>query len=376
MIGKILNKLFAPGKDSDSTAPKETFKQRSENFWAWITPRTEAMAAAADQGMSADSALSDGLDKLDPMISAEFFTTGSGKHGLQLTARGESTRKLLVRYLVATAPKLPGWSFVAARPAWKKIDAKMSVTTESGMTLKLKDFTVALRMDAESQKIALGVNHRSFGSMSEAEQSMAGHYFVDGILGDNLLEAYIGPVDMLTADMPAERMPLAKLRDHLVRSLKESGADPSLSADDLVSSYKLEPGINPEENPRADIESGWSMNGELIKSWLEGRKERYDLLEGTGAAFAYLTVPNTEIADEEQRRDLGVQINDALREQHAGNVIGAAHGVEFDYFDLIVYDEALAIEILRPLVAEIDAFPLVKMSYFAPMRRNDMFRLK
>lgn len=91
--------------------------------WSWLVGRlseVQAMDAAA-----ATEVLEQGMAAVDERLGAE-VTDVEGTRRVVITADGDVEAFELVRALVAAAPKLPGWEFVALRPG-KGFDFEVEV---------------------------------------------------------------------------------------------------------------------------------------------------------------------------------------------------------------------------------------------------------
>lgn len=81
--------------------------------WSWLTTRSSEI-----QAMSAEEAsevLTSAVEAIDERLAVE-VSDQSGTRQVVVTAGGDPEAFELVHRLVAAAPTLPGWSFVALRP--------------------------------------------------------------------------------------------------------------------------------------------------------------------------------------------------------------------------------------------------------------------
>src|SRR5690606_31117162 len=78
-----------------------------------VTRRSEIEAMDAE---AASEALSQGVAAIDERLGVEVSDVG-GTRQVVVTAGGDAEAFELVHRLVAAAPAIPGWSFVALRPA-------------------------------------------------------------------------------------------------------------------------------------------------------------------------------------------------------------------------------------------------------------------
>lgn len=82
----------------------------SKADWSWLNARIDRIATASVE--VATDVLSQGLQDIDPRLDVE-ITDNSGTREVVITAGGKREAFALVKELVATAPSIRGWSFIA-----------------------------------------------------------------------------------------------------------------------------------------------------------------------------------------------------------------------------------------------------------------------
>ncbi|MCX4242577.1 hypothetical protein [Paraliomyxa miuraensis] len=82
--------------------------------WSWLKEHASELGAMPAE--EASEALSTALAAIDERLGVE-ITDHDGAREVVVTAGGDVDAFELVRHMVATAPSLAGWTFVALRPA-------------------------------------------------------------------------------------------------------------------------------------------------------------------------------------------------------------------------------------------------------------------
>jgi hypothetical protein len=80
-----------------------------------------------------------------------------------------------------------------------------------------------------------------------------------------------------------------------------------------------------------------------------------DPLAGAGADYVFVSFDARILPDGKQSETRGViedALDDALRTAHSGRLLGGAHGLQFAYIDLLLFDGRNSLELVERVLRE------------------------
>jgi hypothetical protein len=185
-------------------------------FWDWVTRHLAELRAVVGDAMTGDEPILDGalaaLQAYDPDL---YFLLGGDPAGtveLIITAEGDPDHFAAVRALVAAAPAVAGWAFVAFKPAMgfdvvlSHDDATIDGKTAWFQPLASRDGHFAVRLACANYRAA-----------AQDDFAFAAQMILDVGLGE-LVAAEIHHVDIIkTPPRPAAAgfLPLAELGGYM-----------------------------------------------------------------------------------------------------------------------------------------------------------------
>ena len=119
-------------------------------FWAWFAQHASALANSHSESAVRAELLA-ALQRVDPTLYFELGASAAG-HELIVTAGGRRELFPLVEALIANAPSLVGWTFVALKPAMG-VDFR---TSYEGVVFDARSMWF-LPLESQADRAALGV---------------------------------------------------------------------------------------------------------------------------------------------------------------------------------------------------------------------------
>jgi hypothetical protein len=351
-----------------------TFKQRVESFWTWYASVADRFYRTIEDGKCASLAdeVSQQVDRHLSRFSWVFGPGANGNgHAFTLTAEGDVHRQLLTRYWWSRAPHLPGWTFYPARQPGPLGSMALDATGERFNPL---EFWLTPHIDEQEEKIDLNVWHPLFDHMPEDQRGMVLFLFLDEALGEYGTQQWIGEIKFSNQRL-AEAMPLTEILELTAKLEREKGWK-KFPPGEL--GFVYEPKERHRRFLRGDTVVGSTVHPRIVFDYLDAEGRPDDPLAGTGADFVFVAFSHRRIPQGEEAHARGAiqdALDEALEPAHAGRALGGAHGVEHAYIDLLLYDGANSIEIVRRVLRQQDLPPGATINYFAKEKADRVVRL-
>ena len=231
------------------------------------------------------------------------------------------------------------------------------------------EFWITPTINREEEELDIAVWHPLFEQMDERERWTVLFLFLDEVLGEYGTQHWIGEIKMNPARL-AESIPLEELRDFTQRCQAETGWR-KLPPGEGVVVYR----INEQHNRfvRGDIVGGSTAHPRLMQDYLKAEGELEDPLAGTGADFVFVTF-DKRILPPGGEVDARAKIEDALdkglKASQSGRLLGGALGTNNAYIDLLLFDGAGSMEIVRRALREQGLPAGSSINYFAKEKRG------
>jgi hypothetical protein len=139
--------------------------------------------------------------------------------------------------------------------------------------------------------------------------------------------------------------------------------------------YKLEPH---DRFARGDIFIGRTTNEPLLHEYLEADGVLVDPLAGTGADYVYVTIGIEHLPSGEEVPTRSVfedALDERLRTENLGRLLGGAMGSRFGYIDLLIVDGERSVTAIERILKEKNAPGGMQLFYFAKEKRKSGRRL-
>jgi hypothetical protein len=190
---------------------------RLDAFWAWWRTASPGLAAAFDarRGDAAVEELGARIDAIDPRLAWE---TGPGlrgaRHHLALSSDGDPELRIVAeRWLARAPPPDAAWEFYPARQATPG-DPRLllELHDDAGTAIAYGDVRVALEPDTLRERIHVVLHHPALARLDEGERTRAAFLVLDGVLGEDAVERWLGAMETSAEPLP-DGEPLEALVD-------------------------------------------------------------------------------------------------------------------------------------------------------------------
>jgi hypothetical protein len=350
--------LFKGNKD-------RTLKIRVREFWSWYASVAARFHRIIEEGHCADlhPEVSTKIDELFPGFAWEF---GPGKkkgdHAFTLSGGGNLHYQLITQYWLRHAPVLQGWDFYCALQPVANIERHSLTIGER--KFEPIEFWLTPSLDIEEEKIDLSIWHPMFAVLPERDRWTITFLFLDQVLGEFGTGWWIGHIEIedkkLAASLPLRELPT------LIEKTREEQKWGKYPPGEAFTGYSFKE--QHDAFPRGDTIAGTTCNFKLISEFSDEKGEMADPLAGTGADYVYIAFDsailpkgNQSTARGEIEADLGAQ----LLKEESGRVLGGACGIGQSYIDLILFDGAASVKVVRDILKRRKLPPETSINFFA-----------
>lgn len=310
--------------------------------------------------------MEDTLQAIDPRLMWEFGAALRGPgHRLVITPESQRWLRPMVRTLLERAPKIEGWEFYPYRPAETAEQTIQTVQGRVGV-----DITGALIDASVAPGRKVDLNFAFPGQPDIDEQTAINAAFVatETLMGEQVLDTWIGTIGLFDGDAPTGGHPLsldraqatvaALIRGSLDQLPSERTRDVSFD-DNQWATIKLEPPEEADDYPgRSDLVVASTHDVELFQAIHGGQSFSSSCHSRLGEQFCYLKLDAAEVARDgivAFRSQFEDALNPALLESTSGCCMGGGSGLRYAYIDLALTDLKHAVPIIRQTLAERDA---------------------
>ncbi|MGZ8939166.1 MAG: hypothetical protein ACXW32_08135 [Limisphaerales bacterium] len=353
-------KLF--GKGSSETG--RTFKERVENFWGWFPTVSERLAAElkAKKTSAIADEVSAAVDRLGPGFAWEVGPDGD-KDSLTLSGEGNLHRQLLTQYWLQRAPVIPGWNFYSARQA--DATRRLELVIE-GKTFFGAQIWVSPTLDKEDEKFDLALWHPEWERLDEKQRWTMLFIFLDTQLGEYGTQRWIGRIEFSEVQLK-EAMALDELPEFIAKTSEQEGWE-NRAPGESTTVYQLEPH---DRFARGDVVFGSTMHLPLVNDYLNAEGKLEDPLAGTGADYVYLALGIEHLPKGEEvaaRARFEDALDEQLRAEGLGRLLGGATGSRFGYIDLLIFDGERSVTAIEQVLKGMKVG--MHLNYFAKEKRK------
>jgi hypothetical protein len=295
------------------------------------------------------------LGAVDERLMWEFGPGTRGGHGHRLVVTPESERQLrpLVEVVLSRAPELPGWEFFPHRLAEPLEAARETVKGRTG--IDIAGWTAAAAAGEHGLVDIVVCPGRSL-FRSTAKDQEAAFVALESLLGEEVLETFVGAIDV---EQRKGTAPLSELPARVSALIAEAQArlpsEPYLrrAADAEWTLLELKPEPADDYPEQLDLLVAKTADIELWKAQHSGLLFEARRHSRVGETFAYLKIdgagglPEGGFADKGEIEDA---VTAALEPDGLGAHVGGGTGLRYSYVDLALTDVNAAIEALRPVL--------------------------
>lgn len=204
-------------------------------FWSWWTETGAATVAdAIARGRPTDISmqLADRIGRVHPDLEWELGPGLLAEHVLVVTAAGNPARRAVARrWLRAAPPSDQTWEYADLR----RPNATAAIQFDGLPEVEIASTQVTVEPD--SSAIHVGVHHPAFPQLPVDTQRQVTFLLLDLVLGEEMVETWVGAIDTLT-EPPVDAKPI----DALLPTVAAFAAEHTL--DDGSPAWKMLEGIH------------------------------------------------------------------------------------------------------------------------------------
>lgn len=368
--------VFPDDNDKEEAAARQAVISRIDAWWEHFVRRIDDLNAFLRGASEVDPGdwMAEKLHAIDPrlLLAIRMNMTKPG-YRLVIMPDAEMQLRPLVDEMLRRAPAVEGWEFDAHRLPDDMEMAEATVAVRTGGSLVGAEFSAAI---GEGNRVDLRVFSPDCASRNDREAWHTAFLGVQTLLGDAVMEAWIGQLDVapLTArKRKGSTLPLSQVAER-VQSLIEgirrqlpdlSTVDPETGPDGNVTILEVTPETTDadEEDPAEQMDlllasTSWMALWESTHGGGLFASERFSR---NGDRFCYLKLEWVREIELQDVVDWRASIEDALQTAlgaaNCGLLLGGGLGGRYVYIELALRDVQRAIPIIRQ-VAEWKQVPM------------------
>ncbi len=347
-----------------------TVNERVTAFWTWFAEVAPRFYATIDAKRCSDLA-DETSAKVDELLPGFAWVFGPGENGIghsfTLSGEGVLHRQLLALQWLALAPKIPGWTFYAARQPGP---IKGHVIEIAGTRFDPKEIWVTPRIDTDAEKLDLTFWHPSWETISERQRGTITFLFLDEALGEYGTERWIGEISH-GKERLAQSFPLEELASHVDATAKANRWR-LIAPGECYTLFSIK---EPQAGafPRSDVLTQSTANPGLFREYMKAEGELPDPLAGTGADYLYVSIPRDYFPagkETDFRGEIEEALDTALKTARSGRCIGGAFGTINGYVDLLVFDGARSTDLIQQTLHQFTLPRGAMIEFFAREKRG------
>lgn len=338
--------------------PKQTFRQRVEEFWDWFPTVAPGYRQQLIDQCSSEVVADAGktLDKLLPGICWGFGIEDAdqGRVTFNLTGEGNIAKQLLAEHWLSAQVAIPGWTFFGSRqPSSPETLKNMGIQIGGEQGVEADTFLLRTTVDEEREKVDIAVWHPAYDQLGEEHHLPILFIFLDEALGEFGTQLWLGDITIDQTVTDGETRSLTEL-PKFIESIQQYHKWEKLSPLDSYTGYEV-----PEQNSgrRGDTVVGTTCIPDVVAEFLNNNgRLTEDPLPGLGAEFVYVAVDGDVFPDGQQvdvRANIEDTINDALRPVSGGRSVGGAFGINESYIEFLLYDGENSRSIIQDTLNEL-----------------------
>ncbi|MDR1832207.1 MAG: hypothetical protein LBQ97_05725 [Fusobacteriaceae bacterium] len=337
-----------------------SFRERVDFFWKWFQANEEKIHDFIEHPENYQTEQSTAFvgNALDLVFKRESYFEFGGNHEFSFSTAGERYLFYLLPYFVSRAP-------VDLKYNWTFSPYKMGGVADS-FGFKKEDSVIAIRdiellvgYDEKQNVFYVGFYNETFAAMDENAAMNMFFVLLDSLVGENVVEMYIGPIERMTK-RKGKMIPMKDLYGYIEKKLSDNKRTFFHNPSDSYSAYEMDPvrggGL------REDLFAGTTCFFDLIDEYYGKKREIFDAFTAAGAKACFLYFPHMGAGEETAvhiREEILEKIEKfVLGEKDTGKeigiLLGTGYGVENAYIDLLLYDEDIFLQEVRPLLRQYD----------------------
>jgi hypothetical protein len=365
--------MFSIFKKQETRDTNQTFKRRVEGFWDWYGQVAPRFYKAIEEGNCASLAteISEKVDELGPGFAWVFGPGAKSGHSFTLSGEGILHKQLLTQYWLSRAPELPGWTFYSERQRGSITGIRMKVGDQDFDPI---EFWVTPEVNNEAEKIDITAWHPLFDRLSENDRLRPLFLFLDEVLGEFGTDQWIGEIKLGDRRL-SDAIPLNELSGFVTDLEKAKGWKKFPPGTAMTLYRRNQSGTR---FLRDDVVIGQTAQMKLINEYLRAQGKLKDPLARTGADYVFVSFDVGFLPQGKQVETRGAiedALDAALKAGRQGRILGGAMGTKSAYIDLLLYDGAASLEVVKQILKERKLPKGTAINFFAEGKRGQSLSL-
>jgi hypothetical protein len=346
-----------------------TFKARVQHFWDWYVEVAPRFYEVIEAHKSPSLALEVSA-KIDELFGGFAWVFGRGEgsgHSFTLSGEGNPHHQFLTMFWHSLAPNLQGWTF---HPARQPGAIEGNILKIGERDFDPIEFWITPYVRHDREKLDITAWHPGFDQMAENDRWTVLYLFLDEVLGEYGTEQWIGEIQLSSSRL-ADSIPLKELSEFVKKTETETGWK-KLPPGEATVLYHSERPHN--RFPRGDIVVGSTMHPKLIQEYINAEGNLEDPLASKGADYVYVSFDSGVLPKGKESSARGViedALDAALRKAKSGRLLGGALGTQCAYIDLLLFDDAASLDIVRSELRKHERAREATINYFAREKRQN-----
>ncbi len=184
-------------------------------FWHWFSEHHGDVEAMLDRDDTEE--LSRQVNaQIDKLSSQQAWEIGPGlvePYMFVFPTGGDVEAKAAVSKIMEKAPRIAGWEFHASRPT-RKFQPEIQLPNR-GISFRTLDWRYALRPSSTSDRFDLHIFDDKLANFDEKTALTAVFILLDAVLGEDVVERWIGGIKILPASSRREDLPMTTVAERL-----------------------------------------------------------------------------------------------------------------------------------------------------------------
>jgi hypothetical protein len=184
-------------------------------FWRWFSDHHHDVEAMLDRDDTVELSfqINAQIDLLSSRLAWEIGPGLVEPYMFVFPTAGDSERKMAVSRIMEKAPWIERWEFHASRPT-RPFQPEIQLP-DRGLSLRTSDWRFALKPSATSDRFDLQIYDDKLVSFDEKTALTAAFILLDAVLGEDIVERWIGNMKILPACANRENLPMPAIADRL-----------------------------------------------------------------------------------------------------------------------------------------------------------------
>ncbi len=199
----------------------ETGSDKIDEFWSWWASARDRIASSIADGSAASVAgeISGRVHRIDSRLAWELAPGTHAQHALVVTPEGNAEVRPNALRWIAKAPDADAvWEYHASRQA-----GELGTLGIGGAAVRLEDMRAIASWDEARQVVDVRLWHPTFGSLPPGVPQQIAFLFLDGLLGEDDVERWVGSIEVLRLETGGKTP--EELRDEVSRRAESASGD-------------------------------------------------------------------------------------------------------------------------------------------------------